>query len=168
MAGGAVTLGRVPTPAALPLPTALPSAKGPQAGQWLPSERCREPLGWQGFAPHPLTLAPLVRQPHVPSARLRLLSVPRTSNAAKLPDYLVRKRRAAGRFGSLSLAARCISQRPTSLLAHHQPSPEAEEPGVGGVLRLGTSLAGWRPPLRPAPSRRLSKPVCLSVSRYIM
>lgn len=139
-------------------------------------------VGLAGLCPPPSDTCPPVRQPHVPSARLRLLSVPRTSNAAKLPDYLVRKRRAAGRFGSLSLAARRISQRPTSLLAHHQPSPEAgacgnggasprlgeEEPGVGGVLRLGTSLAGWRPPLRPAPSRRLSKPVCLSVSRYIM
>lgn len=74
-----------------------------------------------------------------------------------------------------------IGQRSTSLLVHHQRSPKAGAHGGGGitvawgrragcsgVLRFGTVPAGWRPPLRPAPSCRLSKPVCLSVCHDIM
>lgn len=143
-----VTLGRVPTPAALPLPTVLLSAKGPQAGQQLRSGRCQEPLGWQGFALPCPTPAP---RPGSAATRALCRAAPplctshvKCGQAPRLP----REEEEGGRetrYPELGRKAhRPISQRPTSLLAHHQRSPEAGVCSKGGASpRLGEEELGF-------------------------
>lgn len=106
-----VTLGRVPTPAALPLPPTLSSAKGTTGCTTPPVRKMPRAIGLAGLCLPPSDTCPLVRQLCMPSTRPCLLSVPRTSHAAKLPDYLVRRRRrrTARRLGTLSLATRLIA-----------------------------------------------------------
>lgn len=135
-----VTLGRVPAPAALPLPTALPSAKGPQAGQRLPSGRCREPLGWQGFALPCPTRAP----PPGSAAACALCQAAsplctshvKRGQAPRLPREEEEGGREA-RYPALGHKAHHpISQRLTSLLAHHQHGPEAGACGKAGGIAV--------------------------------
>lgn len=102
------------------------------------------------------------------------------------PHYLVRRRRrrrrsVPGRFSTLSLAARHITQRPTSppcsplaprlgLVAGRGGGLlwlGAEMLGVEEVPWLGTSLAGWRPLLCTTPSPGLLQPILfVRVSLY--
>lgn len=83
--------------------------KGTTGWTTAPVRKMLRAMGLAGLCP-PSNMCPL--------ARLYLLSVPHTSNAAKLPDYLVGRRRAAGRLHTLSLATRHITpaakdQRPS-------------------------------------------------------
>lgn len=132
-----MTLGRVPTPTALPLSPALPNAKGPQAGQQLLSGRRQEPWGWQGFVPPGSAAACALCQDALHLCTYRI----KGGQAPRLP----REEEEGGQeapYAELDRRAHHpVSQRSASLPVHRQRSPR---PGlVVGEASRGLGQKSW-------------------------
>lgn len=118
----------------------------------------------------------------MPSARMLFISVRIASEVAKLPDYLVRRRRVARRLSTLSLTAGHITPsakdqppslsitsaapRPGLLVGEASPWLGAEELGVRGSCSLARSRQAGGPrcaPLLPAGSQSPSVCPCVTI-----